>query len=424
MLRRTCVFLASLLAVVSLALPCSVIPAAAGTEKILYTFRGGDDGGWPWAPLLLDNRTGTLYGTTEVGGNALCQNYFQFGCGIIFALTPSPSGWAETVLYRFQGGNDGAHPRAPLFPRPDGYFYSTTTAGGGAIQGGIGTAFRIKAGTWQEQVIYRFTSYNSGAYPQGAIAFDGSGDLFGLTQNGGASGVAFELNPKLAGQWAEQVLYADIGSPYAGVITDSLGNVYGASDDNGVYNEGSVFELSQGEQGWQFANIYSFQDSCGMFCGGTQPGDLAADKRGNIFGFTGDAGLPNCDGFGCGTAFEMTYRDGKWQEKTLYEFRNQTDGWGPGYAAPAIDADGNIYGTTQGGGQYGYGTVFKLSHVNGGWTKTTLFNFPGGAGGNQPYGGVVVDQRGNIFGTTYNGGKAGGKTCKRYGCGIVFEVKP
>jgi hypothetical protein len=424
MLRQTVVFIACLLTAVSLTLATIAIPAAAGTAKIIYTFRGADDGGWPWAPLLLDDRTGTLYGTTEVGGNELCQNYFQFGCGTIFALTPSPNGWTESVLYRFQGGSDGAHPRAPLVPRPDGYFYSTTTAGGGAIQGGIGTAFRIKPGTWQEEVIFRFSSYQQGAYPQGAIAFDGSGDLYGLTPNGGESGVAFELIPDPTFQWSEQVLYPNVGLPYAGVITDRLGNVYGTSDDNGAYNEGSVFELSHEQLGWQFANIYSFHDLCGMFCGGTQPGDLAADKRGNLFGFTGDAGIPGCRNFGCGTVFEMTYRGGKWQEKTLYEFRNVADGWGPGYAAPALDCHGNIYGTTQGGGQYGFGTVFELSRAKSGWTKTTLFSFPSGAGGAEPFGGVVVDQRGNVFGTTYYGGKAGGKTCKKYGCGIVFEITP
>lgn len=393
---------------------------AAGKVRVLHTFQGGKDGARPWATLLLDNKTGTLYGATEDGGNQLCQNYFQTGCGTIFSLSPSGKGWKETVLYRFQGGSDGGHPRAPLAPRPDGYFYSTTTSGGGGNQGGIGTAFRINPGTWKEEVIFRFPSSQKGAYPQGAIAFDRKGNLYGLTPNGGTSGVAFELIPNPVGEWQEVVLYDNVGLPYAGVIIDDLGHLYGTTDDNGVFNEGSVFELSHGKLGWQFTNLYSFQSSFG---GGVQPGDLTADKRGNLFGFAGDAGT-GCYIYGCGTVFEMTRSGGGWQEKTLYQFKDLADGWGPGYGAPAFDRAGILYGTTQGGGKHGSGTVFKLSPGKGGWQKTTLYSFAGGAGGAEPIGGLVVDQHGTIFGTTYFGGKRGGTTCKKQGCGIVFEITP
>lgn len=368
-------------------------------------------------------KRGHFTATTETGGNKLCEDSFDFGCGTIFSLTPSPKGWTERVLYRFRGGNDGAYPRAPLVPWPDGYFYSTTTTGGGA-QEGVGTAFRIQPGTWKEEVVFSFSSYANGWYPQGKIAFDSSGNLYGLTPNGGESGVAFKLIPNPKGQWTEQVLYSNVGLPYAGVVIDSRGNLYGGSDANGLYNEGSIFELSPGTQGWQFSNIYSFVAPCGMFCGGTQPGDLTSDKRGDLFGFTGDAGIPGCKGFGCGTVFEMTNCGGTWKETTLYQFQNLSGGWGPGYGAPAFNSSGNLYGTTQGGGRYGFGTVFKLSHGKRGWTKTTLYDFPGGAGGWQPYGGAVVDQHGNIFGTTYFGGKTGGKSCKKDGCGVVFEITP
>ena len=399
-------------------------PTMAATAKILYTFQGRDDGGRPWATLLLDEKTGTLYGTTEVGGVKLCGNDFDFDCGTIFSLTPSPNGWTETVLYRFQGGDDGANPRAPLVPRPDGYWYSTTSSGGGVQQNG--TVFRIQPGTWEEEVLFSFVG-DGGYYPQGKIAFDSSGNLYGITTNGGSgySGVAYELIPNPSGSWTENVLYGNVGLPYAGVVIDPLGNVYGTSDANGIYNEGSVFELSPGKSGWQFTNIYSFQIACGIDCGGSQPGDLTLTKSGKLFGFAGDAGIPACgNDQGCGTIFEMINNGGTWQEKTLYQFQNIADGWGPGYGAPALDSAGNIYGMTGAGGQYGFGTVFKLSHGKSGWTKTTLYDFPGGAGGWQPYGGVVVDKHGNIFGATYYGGKTGGKTCKKQGCGVVFEIMP
>jgi len=420
MLHR-CFFLpARAFTIFSLTLILAIHTFAASKARVLHTFQGGKDGARPWATLLLDNKTGTLYGTTEGGGNQSCQNSLDTGCGTIFSLSPSGQDWKEIVLYRFQGGSDGANPRAPLVPRPDGYFYSTTTSGGGGNQGGIGTAFRIKPGTWKEEVVFRFSSYQQGAYPQGAVAFDRKGNLYGLTPNGGLSGVAFKLIPSPAGEWKEVVLYDNVGLPYAGVLVDHLDNLYGTTDTNGSFNEGSVFELSHGKPGWEFTNLYSFQDSFG---GGVQPSDLTADKQGNLYGFAGNAGT-GCHIYGCGTVFEMTRSDGKWQEKTLYQFKDLADGWGPGYGVPAFDRAGNLYGTTQAGGKYGFGTLFRLSHVKNGWHKTTLYSFPGGAGGSEPIGGLVVDRQGNIFGTTYFGGKRGGTTCKQQGCGIVFEITP
>ena len=396
--------------------------------SILYTFQGGKDGGQPWSTLLLDEKTGALYGTTEVGGNNLCQNYFQFGCGTVFALSPSPSGWTETVLYRFQGGTDGAHPRTPLVPRPGGFFYGATTSGGGGTQGGVGTVYRIVRGTWKEQVVFDFLAYDGGNYPQGAIAFDDSGNLYGLTTNAGtgSAGVAFELIPNPSRLWTEQVLSSQVAIPVAGVVIDPTGNVFGTDVTGGKYNSGSVFELSPGTSGWQFTDIYSFSVPCGQYCGGAQPGGLTITKSGSLLGFAGDAGIPACpSGHSCGTVYELVKTAGSWHEKTLYEFQNLADGWGPGWGAPAIDRSGNIYGTTGGGGKYGYGTVFKLSHVNGVWQKTTLYDFPGGAGGAGPTAaGLVLDLQGNIFGITDRGGKIGGKTCKQQGCGIVYEITP
>ena len=418
---RRCSFLsARVSAILSLILILVIHAFAASKARVLHTFHGGEDGGRPWATLLLDDKTGTLYGTTEDGGNQSCSNYFDTGCGTIFSLSPSGKGWKETILYRFQGGSDGGNPRAPLVPRPDGYFYSTTTTGGDSQS--IGTAFRIQPGTWKEEVIFRFpTREKGGAYPQGAIAFDRKGNLYGLTPNGGSTGVAFELISKPVGEWKEVVLYDNVGLPYAGMVFDHDGNLYGTTDSNGIFNEGSVFELSDGKLGWQFTNLYSFQDPAGV---GVQPSDLTADKQGNLFGFAGDAGIvcyPHP--YSCGTVFEMTRVHGTWQEKTLYQFKDVADGWGPGYGAPAFDRAGNLYGTTGGGGKYGFGTVFQLSPVKGGWRKTTLYNFPGGAGGVEPIGGLVVDRQGNVFGTTYFGGGGTGK-CKQQGCGIVFEITP
>ncbi len=425
MAPRRFVLVVALLAAVGFFLTLCSAPACAVTARILYRFRGGADGGWPWATLTLDQKTGVLYGTTEVGGDPACQNSFQYGCGTVFAVTPLRQSWAETVLYRFHGGADGAHPRAPLVHRPDGFFYSTTTTGGGGYNGGVGTIYRIMPGTWNEQVVFSFGPYSGGWYPQGEIAFDSTGDIYGLTPNAGAgTGVVYEVMPSPSGPWTEQVLSSQVSVPYAGVANDPLGNVFGADASGGAHNEGSVFEVSPGPSGWQLTDIYSFLIPCGMFCGGAIPGDLTLRKSGDLFGFAGDAGVQACNGHSCGTVFELTNSGGIWKEKTIYAFQNLADGWAPGLGRPVFDSAGNMYGATGGGGEFGFGTVFKLSHAPGGWQKTTLYSFTGGPGGAAPIGGVVLDTHGDIFGTTYIGGNAGGKTCKKDGCGIVFELSP
>ena len=141
---------------------------------------------------------------------------------------------------------------------------------------------------------------------------------------------------------------------------------------------------------------------------------LIFDVQGNLYGTTGGGGAYCFDSGGCGTAFQLIPgADGKWTENVLHSFNGSTDGNGSG-GDLIFDASGNLYGTT-GAGSYNMGAVFQLSQVNGQWTDTVLYNFANGTGAN-PYDGVIFDAAGNLYGTTSNGGVD-------YG-GTVFQITP
>ena len=149
---------------------------------------------------------------------------------------------------------------------------------------------------------------------------------------------------------------------------------------------------------------------------------LLFDGTNNFYGVTQTGGTAsgNCQQDGCGTVYKLTHNsDGSWSESVLYSFQGEADGNGP-WGNLIFDRSGNIYGTTYAGGVqngYGNGTVFKLTPGTGGhWTETVIARLPGGAGGSIVPGGVVMDSAGNIYGTAQNGGA--------YGYGVVWEITP
>jgi uncharacterized repeat protein (TIGR03803 family) len=367
------------------------------TETILYSFQGGNDGAQPSAGLILD-QAGNLYGTTgEGGGNLSCAN----GCGTVFELSPnSHGGWTETLLYIF-GTNGGA---------------------------------------------------SDGAYPEGVI-FDKSGNLYGPTGSGGNGqcdhdgfsfcGTVFELTPNGSGGWAETIIYkfpsgdGDGYGPNGGLIFDQSGNLYGTTGGGGANQcEGSggcgvVFELSpNGSGGWTEALLYSFGESGNGSDGIFPAAGVIFDQSGNLYGTTLEGGAACVDDGGyapCGTVFELSPNgSGGWSETILYSLQGGSDGAYPN-AGLIFDGSGNLYSTTSSGGgtacfsNIGCGTAFELS-PNGsrGWTETILYSFLGGNDGRSPYSGVIFDQSGHSYGTTSAGGGTG---CGNdYGCGVVFEI--
>jgi uncharacterized repeat protein (TIGR03803 family) len=346
--------------------------AWAQTETVLYSFRGRHDGKSPLAGVVFDQK-GNLYGTTEGGG--LSHGDCYDACGVVFMLTPEGQ---ETVLYAFCAkGNctDGDYPSdAPVFDQK-GNLYGTTTLSG-AVQRGV--VFKLTP-EGKETVLHTFcalTNCADGTNPSASLVFDGKGNLYG-TAGGGAylRGVVFKITPK----GKETVLYSftggsDGGMPYAGLTLDPNGNLYGTT---------------------------------------------------TVGGSTGNG----CSS-GCGVVFKLT-PEGK--ETVLYTFcalTDCTDGSQP-YGGLALDANGNLYGTTTFGGRTksecvylgnGCGVVFKLTPEG---KETVLYTFcalTDCTDGSQPNAGLALDPNGNLYGTTTLGGITKGKCV--YGCGVVFKLAP
>ena len=360
-----------------------VTPNANGnwTETVLYSFTGGADGGQPSGGLTFD-AAGNLFGT-NFGGSTNCK----LGCGTIYKLTPSSSGWAETVVYSFTGGSDGGEPYAGLVSDAQGNFYGTTLLGGnlGAVcSAGCGTVFKLSQsnGIWTENVLYAFAGGNDGALPYAAVAFDAAGNLYGTTTSGGpyGSGTVFRLTAGQSGSWTENVLHAFTGGkdgqyPTGSLVSDTAGNLYGTTSKGGVKGYGVVFKLSPTSGGtWQELVLHTFWNTPAA----NPAAGLVMDAGGNLYGTTLlGADLSSC-GAGCGTLFKLSPASGgSWTFAVLYLFGRATDGFQPS-GQLILDAAGHLYGTTQAGGAYGAGLLFEIS-VNG--MTITTGSLPNGVAG-------------------------------------------
>jgi uncharacterized repeat protein (TIGR03803 family) len=393
----------TVLVVVILAL-ILVVRARAGTEKVLYAFTGGTDGGRSQGGVIVD-KEGNLYGTTNSGG--------VYNAGTVFELSPSNGSWNETVLYSFTGGSDGAYPMAGLtFCR--GNLYGTTLEGGG----GWGVVFELAALTkgWKQSVIYSFSAQRDGEKPHGGLTCDAAGALYGTTYTGGiyGGGTVFKLTRIAAsstnGRWSETTLHSfgnanDGMNPQGTVVLDKQGNVYGTTTDGG-YGRGTVFELAHSKSGWGETIIYNFlggNDGAFPYAG------VMSDAAGNLYGTTYAGGT-----YGEGSVFRLTLSNSQWTEAVLYAFDAPSSGGYPYRGSLTLDGSGNLHGTTS-TGDYA-GTVFDLSLSSGTWTESVLYEFSNEEDGGTPYDGVILDAAGNSYGTTVGGGN-----CNE---GVVFEVTP
>jgi len=233
--------------------------------------------------------------------------------------------------------------------------------------------------------------------------------------------LALILAPGAAAQSKEYVLHAfsggdDASFPTSALVADAAGNLYGEGG-GGAHGFGAIFKLTRTSGGWKESVVFAFP---GGEEGNGPAGNLVRDATGNLYGTTiGGGNTRLCHGSGCGTVFELSpSSDGKWKETVLYRFGGcKTDGCRP-YGGVIFDMSGNLYGTTSGGvGPKGAGTVFMLSPTSNGWSEAILHSFTNGDDGAQPSSGLVLDSVGNLFGVTqYQGGSDG--------CGTVFEVSP
>jgi uncharacterized repeat protein (TIGR03803 family) len=326
----------------------------------------------------------------------------------------------ETVLYSFAGGNDGSHPYASLVFDVSGNLYGTTFNGGAYEHGTVFELSPAAGGTWTEKVLHSFLKNirADGIEPYAGLIIDGFGNLYGTTQWGGSDanrGTAFELTPQADGDWTETgyVFTGKYGNePVAGLIFDKAGNLYGTAVYGGYRGGGgTVFELTPEAGGWTAALLHSFTKRGND--GSAPRAGLIFDGAGNLYGTTSGGGAQNA-----GTVFElMPKTGGGWTEKVLHTFGKGKDGQYP-YGALILNAAGILYGTTSQGGTYQQGTVFELTHkTNGGWSEKILHSFNNnGKDGIEPYAALVADATGNLYGTTLGGGA--------HVYGTVFKLTP
>jgi uncharacterized repeat protein (TIGR03803 family) len=277
-----------------------------------------------------------------------------------------------------------------------------------------------------ESVIYRFKDPSDGSNPAGGLISDSVGNFYGTTLSGGTSGnggTAFKLTQR-DGPWTKTVLYSFTGgsdgaSPQGNLIFDQAGNLYGTTAFGGSSSCadgcGAVFRLAPAQGGWTMTAIYKFQG--GTTDGQIPVGGLVFDKAGNLYGTTFYGGKPSCRD-GCGTAFQLTpLQGGNWTESVIHFFGSEHDGAANPAAGLIIDGKGDLFGTTQYGGSAGHGTVFKLDSPTtqgGAWIEHVLHNFQETPDGSEPSAALIFDQKGNLDGTTTGGGASG--------YGAVFQL--
>lgn len=393
------------LALLSAVLLGAALPALAQTETVLYSFSGGADGSYPLGHLTFDS-TGNLYGTTFEGGT--------YGAGTVFELSPNGNvGWTEVVLYSFTGGADGGNPfLSHVMFDSAGNLLGTASTGGAY---GYGAVFELSfiGGTWTETVLHSFGGGSDGDSPINGLIIDTAGNLYGLTNFGGANGfgTVFELTPSLGG-WTKKVIYnaeTQIGEN-AALTIDGAGNIFGDSLS-------SVFELLPDTNGsWKSRVIHSFSDRRG---GNFPVGALVFDKAGNLFGTTAGGTNKSHNGI----VYELSpTKNGKWTERILFRFTyGRKEGRSP-QGGIVFDDAGNIFGTTIRGGKYGSyhfvfgGTVYELLAPvgKGSYKEKLLWSF-NGQNGDTPSCSLILDSAGRLYGTA-----AGGVGSH----GVVFRVTP
>jgi len=372
-------------------------PAQANTEIVLYNFTGASDGLYPEASLISDG-AGNFYGTTLLGGLGCPGN--QYGCGVVFEISPNGSGgWNETVLHSFSGPPDAANAfLSPVIFDKSGNLYGTTEFGGTYNWGAV---FQLTPeGTyWAENILYSFTGGTDGGHPAAGLIMDTAGNLYGTGSEYLLPGNVYELSPSDGG-WTEQVIYQ--APAWGGLTMAPSGSIYGCTGT-------TVFELSpNGNGGWNPTVIHTFAGSPGD---GTSPNCyLVLDKAGDLYGTTGAGGATNN-----GTVYKLSpRRNGQWAEKILHSFAGGKDGANP-VGGVTLDRHGNIYGTTAIGGSKNAGTVFELAvHGKPHYKYRVLWTFTGTDGAN-PYSAPVLDSACNLYGTAASGGSNA--------AGVVFEVK-
>jgi uncharacterized repeat protein (TIGR03803 family) len=357
---------------------------AATTEVVLYKFtNGADDGSGPWGSPVEDG-SGALYGTSSAGSGS---------AGVVWKLTPSGKTYKKSAIYKFPASrSDGAAPEAGLVIDSSGALYGTTASGGKGSCGGCGVIFKLtpKGKSYTESTLYDFgASSKDGAVPVAALTLSGT-KLFGVTAGGGGTGTTCSNAP-------------------AGC--------------------GTVFEISTKGTGYKV--LYDFK---GGNDGAAPQSSLTIGTGGVLYGVTANGGGAKPCPAGCGTAFSLTPKAGKYAESVLYRFQG-TGGSSPDGEIPTrgrglyLASDGTLVGTTQAGGTGscgilflgGCGIVFTLTPKGKGYAEGTPYTFQGGSDAQGPNEELTPGKNGVLYGTGFLAG--GGSACS-VGCGAIFSLTP
>jgi len=346
---------------------------------------------------------------------------------VLVLFTPPAQAQIFQVIYNFTGGADGANPAAGLTMDQAGNYYGTATAGGA----GFGSVFKLvrRNSAWVLTPLYSFAGGNDGAGPYSRVTIGPDGRLYGTTQEGGGSGkcggeypgcgVVFSVTPppklpaEILGGWTDNVLYpftllGDDGAfpEYADLVFDQAGSLYGTASYGGRGTYGLVYKLTRSGSGWNESVVHFFDGSDGW---GPWSG-VIFDNAGNLYGVTVAGGDYNY-----GAIYQLTPSGSGWVEKVLYSLQGGDDGSYP-YGGLIFDSSGNLYGTTAGGSTDG-GTVFELARLpNGGWTHIVLYRFHQSQYVGGPIATLAMDVFGNLYGTTLYDGA--------HNFGSVFKLTP
>ncbi|HEX3432366.1 MAG TPA: choice-of-anchor tandem repeat GloVer-containing protein [Rhizomicrobium sp.] len=375
-------------------------PASAYTFQVIHNFTGGSDGAAP--PYTLVRERQGFLGTSSSGGKT--------GNGTVFDLKQNASGWTVRPVYNF-GDTDGAPGWGVT--RFNGSLYVNAFYAE-VMDGPCGSALQVNRSSgghgYQGVLMHTYVKKQDGC-PTGNLVLDSAGNVYGVTQDGGANGWGsiFELSNS-GNSWTQTILYSfpgasGGGAPYSAPVFDQAGNLYGTATAGGNQGCGqgcgTVYELSPGKSGWSYSVLYSFT---GGNDGGQPTAGLVFDKAGNLYGAAESYGAN-----GGGTVFELSPSGNTWSFNLL----TALPGTGGPVVSLTLDGTHNIYGTSF-FGTSGYGAVFRLTQANGSWRYRDLHDFTGGSDGGYPGGGVTRDASGNLYGTAVLGGTDNG--------GVIYEL--
>ncbi len=395
----------------------AMVSGGAGTPgqiEVLHSFAGNPDGEYPSTDLVVDG-AGNLYGMSVLGGD--------YGSGTVFRLSPSDTGWHETILYSFTSGADGGQPYGGVTLDDEGNIYGTAVvggSGGACVEDGCGVVWKLAniGGAWVQSVIHDFNGAE-GYGPGGPVVFDILGNLYGMTPTGGADGlgVVYQVSPDGKGDWSFRVVhtftgFGDGGAGSAGrLLADGDGSIYGVATIGGNYGYGTVFQLVPGKDGsWTQHTLYSFK---GQPDASYPYGGLVRDAAGHFYGTTYYGGA-----YGIGAVYKLVFANGIWHERVIHSFRGGMDGSFP-ISHLILDPAGNLYGTTSEGGAPGCscGTIFMLAPSGvATYHERVVYEFTGVPDGSYSYSGLAADAAGNFYGSTVHGGE--------HDEGVIYKFTP